>query len=194
MREASIRWGLGMGVLASALGVLALVGGRLVAPVHAVGRSVSPESIAFAAFITGIFVLFSLGVALALAYVAGVRAERAALSERTAAGTPAPLAFPHRESVLAGALTLLCYWLITALYMYVLPPFGMPTPLGDYVSGRLVLGLVYLCFGAGMGGIGGRAPAARKLLDGLMVPATPAAPPAAADAAPPPTPVAEANE
>ena len=104
--------------------------------------------------------------------------------------------------MLAGGLTMFWYWLITAMYIYVLPPTDQSSApknnLLSFIETRLLLGVIYVLFGLGLGGLGGRVPAARLLLDRLALskPPTlpnfvPAPPPASALAVDPIQPVPE---
>lgn len=181
MRDESQRWGLGMGVVAAVLGTLALILGSLVEPVQ---RVTTAEAAALAIFIRGIFVLVTLGVALGLAYYAGLRAERARLMDNAAQAAQQPVAgaADQRNSravaVVAGGLTMFCYWLITSLYMFVLPSSTQPSTAKldvlSFVENRLLFGIIFVLFGLGLGGLGGRAPAARLLLDRIVKSPAPA--------------------
>ena len=189
MRDESLRWGLGMGAAAAILGTAALILGSLVEPVK---RVTTAEAAALAIFIRGIFVLVTLGIALGLAYYAGLRAERARLSADAAEDAPAPgmsvsVQSQRSVAVLAGGLTMFCYWLITSLYMLVLPPSTQPptaqVDLLSFAENRLLFGIIFVLFGLGLGGLGGRAPAAQLLLDRIVRSPLPAV--AASVAAPP---------
>jgi hypothetical protein len=178
-----------MGVAAAVTGTAALVLGEVLEPIRSVTTA---EAVALAVFVQGMLVLITLGVALGMAYFAGLRAERARLNEDGGqapdhAGSPASLLESDRMvPVLAGGITMFCYWLITSMYLYVLPPThtqGAPHPdLLPFVEFRLLFGVVYVLLGLGLGGLGGRAPAARILLDRLT---TKVAPPVEPPAAPP---------
>lgn len=173
MRDESLRWGLGMGAAAAILGTAALILGSLVEPVK---RVTTAEAAALAIFIRGIFVLVTLGIALGLAYYAGLRAERARLSADASleASPPGAAGTQNQRSVavLAGGLTMFCYWLITGLYMLVLPPSTQPPTaqldLLSFAENRLLFGIIFVLFGLGLGGLGGRAPAAQLLLDRIV--------------------------
>lgn len=211
MRDTSLRWGLGMGVLSAAIGTGALLLGAIIEPFKQVTTA---DAVALALFIRGMLVLISLGLALGLAYYAGLRVARAyfqALIESadsldTTTNTAIASLFGssvlgtsqnRRYAVLAGGLTMFCYWLITSMYIFVLPPTDQSVaPQGNllnFIETRLLLGFIYILFGLGLGGLGGRAPAARLLLDRITMPRPPAAhppvPPISLIAAPPAPPL-----
>lgn len=174
MRDESLRWGLGMGAVSAAMGTAALLLGSLVEPVQ---RVTTAEAAALAIFVRGIFVLVTLGVALGLAYYAGLRAERARLTEAAAQSTDGSASTaneqnPRSVALLAGGLTMFCYWLITSLYLLVLPPSTQPSTAKldvlAFIESRLLFGIIFVVFGLGLGGLGGRAPAARLLLDRII--------------------------
>jgi hypothetical protein len=197
MRDTSLRWGLGMGVLSAAIGTGALLLGALIEPFKQVTTA---DAVALALFIRGMLVLISLGLALGLAYYAGLRVARAyfqALTEsadslETTTNSAIASLFGstvlgtsqnRRYAVLAGGLTMFCFWLITSMYIFVLPPTDQSVaPQGNllnFIETRLLLGFIFVLFGLGLGGLGGRAPAARLLLDRITMPRPPASPPPA---------------
>ncbi|MGH2514028.1 MAG: hypothetical protein ACRDHP_00070 [Ktedonobacterales bacterium] len=207
MRDIALRWGLGMGVLSAALGTGALLLGALIEPFKQVTTA---DAVALALFVRGMLVLISLGLALGLAYYAGLRVARtyfqivlaSADSAETATNTAIASLLgssvlgtsPDRKfTVLAGGLTMFCYWLITSMYIFVLPPTDQSvSPQGNalnFIETRLLLGVVYVLFGLGLGGLGGRAPAARLLLDRIAMPR-----PAVAPTPPPPIKLIEAPQ
>ena len=188
MRDVSLRWGLGMGAASAILGTAALIAGSFIEPVQ---RITTAEAAALAIFVRGILVLVTLGIALGLAYYAGLRAERARLSEDAAAAAPTDargslstgtstgdIQNQRRVAVLAGGLTMFCYWLITSLYLFVLPPSTQPSTAQvdvlSFIENRLLFGIIFVLFGLGLGGLGGRAPAARVLLDRIIKSPVPA--------------------
>ena len=176
MSESGLRWGLQIGVINAALGVLSLMIGAVFAPLQSQQPSV--EAIVIPYFIRGILVLLVLGVALGLSYYAGIRAERSrlellALESADGAASQPSSASDRSGSVFAGALAMLVYWFVTTLYTYLFPvvPQG-GTAGGSQVAtleSHVVLGVVFVCLGAGLGGLGSRVPAARMLLDRLIV-------------------------
>ena len=166
MRETSLRWGLGMGAIGAGLGIVALLLGITITPK---GAYPPAEAVATAFFFRGLLVLLTLGLTLGLAYYAGLRSELArAASPAEAEGTG------RRDALFAGAITLFCYWFITSIYLFVLSTAGnrtaapgTGTPLLDFLENRLIIGAISVIFGAGMGALGGRALAARRLLASL---------------------------
>jgi hypothetical protein len=187
MRDTSLRWGLGMGALSAAIGTGALVLGALIEPFKQVTTA---DAVALALFVRGMLVLISLGLALGLAYYAGLRVARAYFESLAASAESAEAAtntaivsllgstalgtsMYRKYAVLAGGLTMFCYWLITSMYIFVLPPTDQSVaPRGNilnFAETRLLLGLIYVFFGLGLGGLGGRTPAARLLLDHIAL-------------------------
>jgi hypothetical protein len=168
MRETSLRWGLGMGAVAAVVGILAqIVAARLIPRGQPAPFDVAIRYLILAAPL----VLLAVGLAVGLAYFAGLRAER----DRPPEPPPAPDAVPpwggeRRDSALAGTIVMASYWLLTSLYGLVLNTGGRT--LGTFVT----QGVLFLAFGYGMGALGGRAPAARKLLDDISVSPTAATP------------------
>jgi hypothetical protein len=167
MRETSLRWGLGMGAIAAALGVIAQVVGAQFRP--AGSRATFDQAIKYL-LIAGPLVLIALGVALGLAYYAGLRAERDRPPRASAAEDELPQwGGERRDSAVAGALVMLAYWLLTSLYAFVLGLREGGTDAGSFLGQHIIQGILFLLFGYGLGALGGRAPAARKLLDAIAV-------------------------
>jgi hypothetical protein len=159
MSETSLRWGLGMGALAAGIGLVAqFVTGWFQPPTSptTVDREVQYLIVA------GIVLLISLGVVLGLAYYAGLRAER---------DRPAMESYSfgdrHRESAWAGTIVMAAYWLVTTLQMLLAPHHNGGSSAGAVVGQRLIVGLILIAFGYGLGALGGRAPAARSLLNDI---------------------------
>lgn len=166
MRETSLRWGLGLGAVAAVVGIAAqLVAARFMPHGQPASFDVAIRYLIVAAPL----VLLAVGLAVGLAYFAGLRAER----DRPSEPPRAPDAVPpwggeRRDSALAGTIVMAAYWLLTSLYALVLNMGGAVT-FGSFLSQRLVQGILFLAFGYGMGALGGRAPAARRLLDSISV-------------------------
>ena len=166
MREMSLRWGLGMGVAAAIMGVAAQMFAAHLAPT---GHSASFDVAIRYLVVAAPLVLLAVGLSVGLAYYAGLRAER----DRPKEPPRAPDAVPpwggeRRDSALAGTIVMACYWVMTTLYGLVLTPGGVGT-IGSFFSQHVVQGILFLAFGYGMGALGGRAPAARNLLDSIAV-------------------------
>lgn len=183
MRQETLRWGLLMGLIAAVLGTLAFAIGALIAPLR---LQTTAEAVAFAAFARGMFGFIALGIALGLAYYAGLRSERDLRRGRAAeptsgeAGVPATQAaaeMPWGErwnAVSTGAIVMLCFWIAATACAYVFPLSqpGVPQPQNQALTNaelHLVLLVIYILFGAGAGGIGGRWYASRIVLDRIIV-------------------------
>lgn len=169
MRESSLRWGLGMGAIAATLGIIAEVIGAQFQP-H--GNQATFDQAIKYLLIAGPLVLIALGIALGLAYFAGLRAERGRPPKP--ADTPPdeipPWGGEQRDSALAGAIVMGVYWLITMLYSFVLNLHTNTAAIGGFISQHIIQGIIFLLFGYGLGALGGRAPAARRLLDAIAIP------------------------
>lgn len=161
MRESSLQWSLRLGAIAAVLGCAAqVIGGRLV-PTGQTGI----DQVAVVLVIDGMLVLIALGVALGLAYFAGIRAER----DRSADPGPRDVTLSwggeRRDSALAGGIVMLIYWALTTIAAFLFAP-RLPGTAGisDFVTQHLIALILFVLFGLGMGALGGRAPAARNLL------------------------------
>lgn len=159
MRDVVGKWGLVTGLVASALGVGALVLGLVVEPIPA---RASAEGVVAAIFVRGLLVLLALGMALALGYLAGYQTERHRPLDDSTGTVPAQQLRTH--AALAGAITMGCYWVATTAYMLLT---GSAT--ASFIGPRIVFGIVVVLVGAGLGGLGARQPAARRLLSQLTV-------------------------
>lgn len=172
-----------MGLIAAILGVLAFALGALIAPLR---LYTSAEAVAFAYFARGMFGFIALGVALGLAYYAGLRSERDVRRERAAqvtsgeAGSQAAQAAadaPWGErwnAVNTGAIVMVCFWIAATVcsYLFPLSQPGVPQPQNQTLANaelHLILLVVYILFGAGAGGIGGRSYTSRIVLDRIVV-------------------------
>jgi hypothetical protein len=159
MSETTLRWGLGLGALAAGTGLATqLVGGWFRPPTTptTIDREVQYVIVA------GMLTLAALGLALGLAYYAGLRSERDRL-----AGGSASVGDMRRESGWAGTIVMAAYWLVTTLAILLAPHHTGDPSVGMLATQRLVLGLIFLAFGYGLGMLGSRAPAARSLLDDI---------------------------
>src|SRR5690348_13796628 len=73
MRDSSLRWGIGLGVTAAAIGIVGRLVGVVLAPIP---MYTTAEAVAVSLIIQTFIVLLSLGCAFALAHYAGQRTER----------------------------------------------------------------------------------------------------------------------
>ncbi len=183
MREETLRWGLMMGLIAAVLVTLAFATGALIAPLR---LYTTAEAVAVAVFARAMFVLITLGIALGLAYYAGLRSERDLRSGRA----PQPLSgeagaqtaqaaaeVPWGEkwnAALTGGIVLLCFWIAATAcaYLFPLSQPGVPQLHNQALSNaelHLILLVVYVAAGAGAGGIGGRSYMSRIVLDRIVV-------------------------
>ncbi|MEO7001316.1 MAG: hypothetical protein ABI068_05925, partial [Ktedonobacterales bacterium] len=120
-----------MGALGAAIGVLALLGGALLEPIHPVSDALS---VAIAVFVRSLLALLALGVTLLLAYLAGYRIELGApvastnatasaadSATTTTSSTPTTSPLTTRtQAALAGVVILFAYWLGSTLYIVLL--------------------------------------------------------------------------
>ncbi len=115
--------------------------------------------------------LLTLGIALGLAYFAGLRAEHDRPPKEGAA-RPDPLSDDRRDSALAGAIVMALYCLFTTFLAVLLdlrtPTISVSTLLGQ----RAIQAVLFVILGYGMGALGGRVPAVRSLLDEISSPAS----------------------
>ncbi len=172
-----------MGLIAAILGTLAFAIGALIAPLR---LEMSAEAVAFAYFARGMLGFIALGIALGLAYYAGLRSERdmrrgratqLASGETGAPTTRADAKLSWGEqwnAVSTGAIVMLCFWIAATVCSYVFPLSqpGVPQPQNQALANaelHLILLVVYIFFGAGAGGIGGRSYASRVVLDRIIV-------------------------
>jgi hypothetical protein len=179
VREASLQWALRLGAIAGALGLVAqIVGGRLVPTGYT-----SIDKVAIGLLLDGMLLLFTLGVALGLAYFAGLRAEQARPRKGEQIDLTLTWGGERRDSALAGAVVMALYWALGTLAGFLFAP-RQPGAAGvtAFLNQHVVSALVDVLLGFGMGALGGRAPAARALLDEIagkpepFTSATPGAP------------------
>ena len=172
MRDATLRWGLGMGVASAALGIIALLGGAFFFPIPSDSTA---DSVAAALLIRGILALSALGVTLGLAYYAGVRVERdrvGNLPEASARVALAATAQDRMGSLVAGLLVSFCWWFGTTLTGYLMPLLPQTASSAadpSQLVWRLIWGALITTIGAGLGGLGARMIAARALLDRVIL-------------------------
>jgi hypothetical protein len=178
--SATLRWGLLLGAVAAALGVGGQALGFATLPS---ASSATIDNAVGALVIAGLLGLVAFFMALGLAYVAGIRVERE--RPRAAPSAEAALLDPaaaNRGPGLAGLLVMALYGIATTIFGVVGGPHTTgPSDSSSFLATHVVLALVYLAFGFGLGALGGRAPAARRLLDDIAK-----APPAPLPSVPPP--------
>jgi hypothetical protein len=166
MRESSLRWGLGLGIIAAIIGIAVQFVAAHFAPT---GRGATFDVAIRYLVVAAPLVLLAVGLAVGLAYFAGLQAERDRPQEppRSLDAVP-PWGGERRDSALAGTIVMASYWVLTSLFSLVVSQ-GTVGGVGGFLSGHALQGVLLLAFGYGMGALGGRAPAARKLLDSLVV-------------------------
>lgn len=198
MSETALRQALVTAITVSVIGLAALALGAFFTPVTAdsdAGRVVT------AVLIRAILVIVGLALALFLTYMTGYRIETGG-QEPTPTPKPDPSASSglvtllttpgsRRDSLFAGAIVMLSYWLVTTLYTIALGKFtGGPAITGANLFSilwpRLAVGLVCAAAGMGLGGLGARAALARRLTTAALSGARPPAaqPPTAPESAP----------
>ncbi len=172
-----------MGVIAAVLVTLASAGGALFAPLR---LYTTAEAVAVAVFARAMLVLIALGIALGLAYYAGLRSERDMRSGRApqslsgeggvqTAQAAAEVTWGEKwNAVITGGIILLCFWIAATACAYAFPLSqpGVPQLHNQALSNaelHLVLLVVYVAAGAGAGGIGGRWYMSRIVLDRIVV-------------------------
>jgi len=168
MREMSLRWGLGLGAVAAVIGLGSQLLSGLLAPR---GASTTFDQTFRYLLIAAPLALLTLGIALGLAYFAGLRAEHDRPPKEGAA-RPDPLSDDRRDSALAGAIVMALYCLFTTFLAVLLdlrtPTISVSTLLGQ----RAIQAVLFVILGYGMGALGGRVPAVRSLLDEISSPAS----------------------
>ncbi|MGO8947118.1 MAG: hypothetical protein ACLQUY_05540 [Ktedonobacterales bacterium] len=172
MRDATLRWGLGMGLASAALGIFALLVGAFFFPIP---TDSTADSVAVALLVRGMLVLSALGATLGLAYYAGLQVERDRLRdlpEAPLAGTPTATSQDRIGSLIAGLLVSFCWWFGTTLTGYLLPLLPQTASSAadpSQLVWRLILGAVIVMLGTGLGGLGARMVAARAMLDRVIL-------------------------
>ncbi len=165
MQKSTLIWGLGIGLVSAVLGVGALLVGAIIEPVQ---QQTSAEVVVTSLFIRSMIVL--LAVAFGLVYYAGTRVALVTTGDRV-----------RVDATIAGGLVLACYWVATTVCIFVQGNADVRE--GSVLTTRVIFGVLFVLIGAGIGGLGSRAYAARQLLQNiaLTVPATPPAPPVTTD-------------
>lgn len=165
-REASLRWGGIIGGAGAALGVLSYLAGTILAPVNS--THLSGDAAIVGVFVHVLLVLVILGLVLGLCYYAGMRIARDQLDATPTSGTETPTV-DRAPAALGGAVAMLLYWFITTLYVYLFPPFGQRDGSLQALEGHVVLGVIFVIMGAGLGSMGARGAAARRLITRVIV-------------------------
>jgi hypothetical protein len=172
MRDATFRWGLGMGLISAALGVFALLVGAFFFPIPLASTA---DSVAVAILIRGMLALLALGITLGLAYYSGLQVERDRIRHLPEASASTALSASAQDrigSLIAGLLVTFCWWFGTTLTGYLLPLLPQTKSSGADPSQfllHLIWGGFIVVIGVGLGGLGSRMVAARTLLDRIMV-------------------------
>jgi hypothetical protein len=173
MREASVRWALALGAVAAVIGAVAQLAGGLLVP----RQGISSFSEVIRYLLVAIPVaLLAFCLALGLAYLAGLQAERA--RPRTPPSDELPRWGNERiESAFAGAIVMALFCVFSALVAVLMNLRVPTTPTGALLGQRAVQTTLLVIVGYGMGALGARGRAARTLLDEIAPAATtPAAP------------------
>jgi hypothetical protein len=184
MRDSTLRWGLGMGLVGAALGIVTLVLGAFFLPIPSYSTA---EAVAAAILIRGILALVALGITLGLAYYAGLRVEQDRVRGDGVSASGTGASFQERSgSLIAGLLVAFCWWFGTTLTGYLLPLLpqtaSSAASLSDFEQ-RLIWGVLVTIIGTGLGGLGSRTIVAGKLLDRIVVSPTATTVPLASTAA-----------
>lgn len=173
LRQASLFWGVGLGVTAAALSILALGLGGIVAPLP---KMTTASAVVVSVFIRGLLVYVALGVSFGLAYLAGLRVAKDITARRTReAGGVAPtldtqtVTQDRLASVFAGGLVMLLYSMAYTTLVFVFPmtqanTSSTQTNMGQFIAIRLAFAFFFVLFGAGLGGLGARSLQSRKVL------------------------------
>jgi hypothetical protein len=179
MPESSLRWGGRLGALGAALGVFAYIVGSLLTPLPA--QQTTGEAVIPVILVRGLFVWVALGVVFGLAFYVGMRVGREELRASSDGRTVAPSAAATNRvpAVLAGGLVVVIWWLATRFVsaLVAFPPVNRFT-IQD-LPGQIAFGVLFVCIGAGLGGVGARMAFTNKLAEAVIVVSQPlpAAPP-----------------
>lgn len=171
MRQTGLRWGLIMGGVAATVGLAAQLLGLRFKPTSGTDFSANFAGI----LVFDIAVLFALGIALGIAYYAGMRVEHERPPTPSAEMDPLRWGGERRDSALAGAIVMACFWLVTTLAAVALGQYASGAGgLTDYLTRRIIALVLFVVLGFGLGAWGARARIARNLLDQIAVtPTTP---------------------
>jgi hypothetical protein len=165
VQKSTLIWGIGL--VSAVLGVGALLVGSIIEPVQ---QQTSAEVVVTSIFLRSMIALLALAVAFGLACYAGTRVAPVTTGDRV-----------RVDATIAGGLVLACYWIATTVCIFVQGNADVRE--GSVLTTRVIFGVLFVLIGAGIGGLGSRAYAARQLLQNitLTVPAASPAPPATID-------------
>src|SRR5215467_7447758 len=110
MRDATFRWGLGMGLASAALGVFALLAGAFF---FSIPLASTADTVAVDILVRCMLALLALGFALGLAYYAGLQVERDRIRHLPEASATTALNATAQDrigSLTAGLLVTFCWW------------------------------------------------------------------------------------
>lgn len=176
LRQASLFWGVALGIAAAALSMLSLAVGDVVAPLP---RTTTANTVVVSVFIRGLLVYVALGVAFGLAYFAGLRVAKDVAARRASEnGGVAPtldaqtVTQDRLGSVFAGGLVMLLYSLVYTAQVALFPANQANAPktnIGQFLAIRFAFDFFFVLFGAGLGGLGARALQSRRMLSLLNI-------------------------
>lgn len=178
LQQASLFWGVALGITAAALSILSLALGDVVAPLP---RTTTASTVVVSVFIRGLLVYVALGVSFGLAYFAGLRVAKDITARRASEhGGVSPVVDAQTVtqdrlgSAFAGGLVMLLYSLIYTVLVFVFPANQPNTPktqtnMGQFLAIRLAFAFFFVLFGAGLGGLGARSLQSRRMLSLLNI-------------------------
>src|SRR5215472_12665903 len=97
MRDSTLRWGLGMGLVGAALGIAALLIGAFFFPIPSYS---SADAVAVDILVRGLLALVALGLTMGLSYYAGLRVEQ----DRVRAAPSSPISGKTTPQERSGSL------------------------------------------------------------------------------------------
>lgn len=178
LQQASLFWGVALGITAAALSILSLALGDVVAPLP---RTTTASTVVVSVFIRGLLVYVALGVSFGLAYFAGLRVAKDITARRASEhGGVSPVVDAQTVtqdrlgSAFAGGLVMLLYSLVYTVLVFVFPANQPNTPktqtnMGQFLAIRLAFAFFFVLFGAGLGGLGARSLQSRRMLSLLNI-------------------------
>ena len=178
LRQASLFWGLGLGIAAASLSILSLALGGIIAPLP---RTTTANTVVVSVFIRGLLVYIALGVSFGLAYFAGLRVAKDITARRASEhGGVSPMLDAQTVtqdrigSVFAGGLVMLLYSLVYTALVFTFTTNTPHSPktqtnMGQFLAIRLAFAFFFVLFGAGLGGLGARSLQSRRMLSLLNI-------------------------